>query len=152
MSTFALSAEAAPQPRSRIAAALLSLLAPGVGHLYVGRRRRALVFMSVQLVIGVLCIVLAVLVPREIKPVAIVTVGLLLLTLLYWLCAMIDAVRLARRADAAPPVRWHVLVAAVLAFWAATTALDAATPSVHVSAQWKCQGALGDLHDCVRVS
>ena len=148
MSTLILSAEAAPHPRSRIAAALLSLLAPGVGHLYIGRRRHALVIMSLQVVIGVVCIVAAVLLPREIWPVTIFVVGLLLLTLLYWLCAMIDAVRLARRGDGAPPVRWYVLFAAVLAFWAITKALDAATPSVHVSAYWECQAP---FHDCVRV-
>ena len=151
MSSLALSAGAPALPRSRMAAALLSLLAPGLGHLYIGQRRRALVLMSFEIVICVLGLVAAVSLPREIKPVTIFVVAMWALTLLYYLCAIIDAVRLARRADAAPPVRWYVLLAAGLAFWVTTTAFEAMMPKVQVSAYWKCEGSLWHPENCVRV-
>jgi hypothetical protein len=146
------SAEAAPQPRSRPLAAFLTLLAPGVGHLYIGQRRRALVVVMINFVIGAIGIGVALLLPVAVAPVLLFVLGMLALVLIYWVGAIIDAVRLAGRADAAPPVRWYVLIAAILAFWVANEALDKVTRGLTVQQSWECQGnPLGPNADCHRV-
>src|SRR5689334_20087646 len=100
MSTMTLPAEATPRPRSRFLAALLTFLAPGVGHLYIGRRRRALAVVLIDVLL-LIAFMIGALVLRPSFP-GLVFYGLagLGILLLFCLICIIDAVRLARR-DAA---------------------------------------------------
>jgi len=137
MSTAVVSAEAAPRPRSRILAALLSLLAPGVGHLYIGQRRRALIIVLVNFALGALYIGVAFLQPPAFLPIALFALATLVLVAIYYFGSVIDAVRLARRPDAAPRVRWYLLVGAIVAIWGANQAILLAFPAIRAHIPWR---------------
>ena len=91
-------------------AAVLSLFCSGLGHLYVGRPVRALVFLLVPLAITAAMVAAVVLPPSGL---ALALFLLLALgTPIFWLYVVIDAYRLARLApvDAAPHWWQHPLV------------------------------------------
>jgi len=112
------SAALAPETpgRSRMIAALLSLIAPGVGHLYIGRRRRGFFLIASLVAIQVLLLALAFVVP----PSAVVLLAFALIAFAayagWFLFVLIDAVRLARRGDGSRP-RWYVYLGAIAAVW-----------------------------------
>ena len=81
--TVAASAEAAPRPRSRLLAAFLTLLAPGVGHLYVGQRRRALIIVILNFALAALYVGVAFLLPPALLPIAILGLTIIALKLVY---------------------------------------------------------------------
>jgi len=145
MSTLTLSAEAAPRPRSRILAAVLTLLAPGVGHLYIGQRRRALILVLINFVLGAAYLVGAFLLPPPFLPIGIFGLSVMAVVAVYYIGCVIDAVRLARRPDAAPPVRWYLLLgavlaiggAAVLAIWGANTTIQLSLPDFRQLTAWR---------------
>src|SRR5437868_1654885 len=56
-----------PAPRSRVIAALLSLIAPGVGHLYAGAPRRALIVFVAVTALAPLVVAGAFLLPPSFK-------------------------------------------------------------------------------------
>jgi len=137
MSTATVSADAATRPRSRALAALLTLLAPGVGHLYIGQRRRALIIVILNFALAALYLGGAFLLPPAFWPVAILGLTIAALVVVYYLGSIIDAVRLARREDAAPRVRWYVLIGAVLALWGANQAALLAFPTIRQHMPWR---------------
>jgi signal peptidase I len=137
MSTMTLSADAAPRPRSRILAALLSLLAPGVGHLYVGQRRRALIIILLNVVLFAAFLAGAFLLPPAFRPIAIYAAAGIAVLAIYYLGTIIDAVRLARRDDAAPRVRCYVLIGAMVTVWAANLAPQLVGPAVKQRVPWR---------------
>jgi signal peptidase I len=137
MSAMTLSAAAAPRPHSRILAALLSLLAPGAGHLYIGRRRRALIIVLVNIVLFFAFFAGAFLLPPSFRAIAIYGIAGIAALLIFYFGALIDAVRLARRDDAAPRVRWYVLVGAVLAIWAGNYAIELTGPAIKQHLPWR---------------
>ena len=137
MSTMTVSADAAPRPRSRILAALLSLLAPGVGHLYIGQRRRALIIVLLNIFLFAAFFAAAFLLAPSFRPIAIYGIAGIAALLVFYLGAVLDAVRLARRDDAAPRVRWYVLLGAVLAIWAGNYAIESISPAIKQQAPWR---------------
>jgi signal peptidase I len=137
MSTMSLAAEAAPRPRSRILAALLSLLAPGVGHLYVGQRRRALGIVLLNVALFVLFMGVAFLVPPAFLPLVIYGATSIVAALVFYLGSAVDAVRLARRDGVAPRVRWYLLLGAVLAIWAGNLAIESLVPALRPHLPWR---------------
>jgi signal peptidase I len=132
-----LSADAAPRPRSRLLAAFLSLLAPGVGHLYIGQRRRALIIVLLNVILFAAFLAGAFLLPPSFRPIAIYGAAGIAVLIIFYLGTIIDAVRLARRDDAAPRARWYVLVGAMLAIWAVNLALQLVSPAVKQRLPWR---------------
>jgi len=137
MPTVTASAEAAPRPRSRVLAALLSLLAPGVGHLYIGQRRRALIIVLVNVILFFAFFAGAFLLPPSFRAIAIYGMAGIAALVIFYFGAVIDAVRQARRDDAAPRVRWYALVGAVLAVWAGNYAIERFSPVVRQHLSWR---------------
>jgi signal peptidase I len=81
------------EPRSRIAAALLSILAPGLGHLYAGEPQRAVRFFGLNLAAGVAVAAMHYAVPPlSLTVFAIYLVTLFLAAALY-IITIVDAVR-----------------------------------------------------------
>jgi signal peptidase I len=121
MSSVSLAPEA-PR-RSRIAAGLLSLVAPGAGHLYIGRRRRGLILLALLLAIQPLLVAAAFFLPPS--TFVIWAYGAVLLTALLGvtLFILIDAMRLAHRGDGSRP-RWYVYVGAIVAIWTSLSAVS----------------------------
>jgi signal peptidase I len=117
------SAARAPQTpgRSRLIAGLLSLIAPGVGHLYIGRRRRGFLLIAALLAIQILLLALAFVLPSS----AVVLLAFALIVAAayagWFLFVLVDAVRLARRGDGSRP-RWYVYLGAVAAVWLSVAA------------------------------
>ena len=106
----------APRPRLRIVAALLSLIAPGVGHVYIGRTGRGLVLFGIIVAIHlVLRPFGTLLVPPHFVAVLIYANVLALGTIAVWLFAIIDAARLARRSERG--ARWFATLGAIPAVW-----------------------------------
>jgi len=135
--TASASAEAAPRPRSRWLAALLTVLAPGVGHLYIGQRRRALIIVILNFALGAFYVGAAFLLPPAFWPIAVLALTMIGLIAIYYVGAIMDAVRLARRPDAAPRVRWYVLIVAALALWAANQAIALTFPAIRAHWPWR---------------
>jgi hypothetical protein len=110
------------RPPSRVVAVLLSLLAPGVGHVHVGQARRGLVLFAGLLAVQAALFAGAFLVPPRAMAVwgyaAAVTA---VMFALFVFCA-VDAARLAGRA-AARPQRWFVTAGAVVGAWLVAAAL-----------------------------
>jgi hypothetical protein len=100
-----------PRPRSRVVAVLLSLLAPGAGHVHVGHVRRGLILFAGLLGLQVAALAVAFLLPpRAIAVWGYVATMTVLVFALYAFGA-IDAARLAGRAR---PSRWFVTAGAVI--------------------------------------
>ncbi len=138
MSSAALDANTnAAVPRSRLVAAVLSLLAPGVGHLYAGAPRRAAVAFAAMLALPLLLVVAAYAVPPAFGPLA----GFCLIALVVggsiYLATMIDAARSAARAPLAPRLGWGVLIAAMLGVWAAHYAVSFPGPLIKQQLPWR---------------
>lgn len=112
--------ETVPRPRSRIVTALLSLVAPGTGHVYVGRAGRGFALIGGLLAIQIGLRVGTLAVPPRFVAVLIYANALALLTIAVYLFGVVDAVRLARRAERGS--RWFVTLGAVLAVWLCTAA------------------------------
>jgi len=137
MSTMTLPADAAPRPRSRFLAALLTFLAPGVGHLYIGQRRRALAIVVIDIALLAGFIAGALVLPPSFAALALYGIAGLGTLLLFALVCVIDAVRLARRDAAAPRVRWYVLIAATVAVWAVNYGIELAAPAARAHTPWR---------------
>ena len=136
MSTMTVPADDAP-PRSRFLAALLTFLAPGVGHLYIGQRRRALAIVVIDVVLFAGFIAGALILPPSFAALAIYGIAGLATLLLFALACIIDAVRLARRDAAAPRVRWYVLLAAIVAVWAVNYGIELVAPAARAHTPWR---------------
>ena len=127
--------EAAQPPRSRLVAVLLTLIAPGSGHVYAGRVRRGLLVLATMLVPHAIMIAGARLVPPSFMAITAFAGVLALLLLAVYLFAVIDAFRIARRPGAA--TKWYAVVAAVLAVWLAGFAMTLAIKAVTPYQPWR---------------
>jgi signal peptidase I len=136
MSSAALHLES-PARRSRLVAALLSLIAPGVGQLYAGAPRRGLVVFLIFFAVMPAMLAGAFLLPPTFEALAIAAMTLIGALAAVWLFAIIDAARIAGRADPAPRAAWHALLAAVLGVWALTGASYALSPAVKRQLPWR---------------
>lgn len=111
-----LTTDAAQRPGSRFVAALLSLVAPGVGHVYVGRTGRGAALIAALFAVQVVLRLAGVfVVPPRCVPVLILANVLALLAIAVYVFGIVDAVRLARRPGRRP--RWFTIVAAVPVSW-----------------------------------
>jgi signal peptidase I len=104
-----------PRPRSRVLAGLLSLIAPGSGHVYAGRTTRGALLFAVLFAIQALAILAAPLMPPRFTPIVVLIGIASLVALAVYLFGVVDAARLAGRPGAAP--RWPVMAGAVAAVW-----------------------------------
>jgi signal peptidase I len=136
MSSAALSMESRARP-SRLIAALLSLIAPGVGHLHAGAPRRALCVFVAVAALGPILVAGALLLPPEFKAIVIYFLCALCALALANLVALIDAARVVGKPDAAPRVRWYLLLAAVLGVWATNCALLSLLPAAKAQMPWR---------------
>ncbi|MEW6451767.1 MAG: signal peptidase I [Pseudomonadota bacterium] len=122
MSAVAPTIEQAQPRRSRIVAALLTLIAPGSGHVYAGHIRRGLVLFATLLATQAVTTAAAALLPPSFLAIAIYGSGSMLVLLAIYLFGIIDAARTARRPGAAP--RWYVVAGIMLAVWLASFAVS----------------------------
>src|SRR4051812_48049102 len=122
--------------RSRVVAGLLSLIAPGVGHLYIGRRRRGLILLALLLAVQPLLLVAAFFLPPA--AIAIWGYGALLFAAMagLHLFVLVDAVRLARRGESLRP-RWYSYIAAIAAVWVSLAAISLAGAAVRPLLPWR---------------
>jgi signal peptidase I len=134
--TAATVTSAEPRRRSRLVAGLLSLIAPGVGHLYIGRQRRAVAIIAASILIHPLFAAAGFAVPPTFHGLAVFGAASLGLIALLYVAVLIDAVRLARRSEA-PPARRSVLLAAVLVVWAGHWAFSALGPAMKQQLPWR---------------
>src|SRR3569623_684787 len=104
--------------RSRLAAGLLSLIAPGAGHVYIGRARRGLVLLGVLIAIQPLLLAIGFALPPQTFVMWAYGLGLLLALIAFLLFIVVDAIRLTRRAENTP-ARWRGIVATILVAWIA---------------------------------
>lgn len=126
---------AADRPRRRLwwLAALLSLLAPGVGQLYAGRWRRAVVFllatafMDLSFILGIWSFAPVLTQPNGFWFAAAIVAGLVS----FRIVAIVDAAIVAWRAPArplAPYQRWYVYIV-LLCLWIAPGFFNEGSPS-----------------------
>ena len=97
------------RPRTWVAM-LLSILLPGLGHLYAGRPLRGIALVAALHVLTIAAILLVLVAPGAVIRVALLVVFLLALAA----AAPVDAARVARRAAPGPPrvfQRWYLLAA-----------------------------------------
>jgi signal peptidase I len=104
-----------PRRKSRALAAMLSLIAPGSGHVYDGQVRRGVLLFGALIASQAIMIGAAAQIPpRFTALVTYVSVIAVVSLAIYLFCAL-DAARLARRPGDAP--RWYVTTGAVIAVW-----------------------------------
>jgi signal peptidase I len=95
-------------------AAVLTLVQPGLGHLYAGRLQRGIVVFAILAVLGVVAIVLTLLRPGVVSPIAAV------LLLLAFVIAVVDAWIVAKRArpfQLHAYNRWYVYLGVLACGW-----------------------------------
>jgi len=121
--------------RSSVVAALISIFAPGVGHLYAGRPRRGAALYAAMLAIQAAIVVASVLIPPTFG--AVVTFGVVAIAATFgaYLFIIVDATRLARAGSTAAP-RWYVYVAAVAAVYLGGEAALVAVPAAAAYRSW----------------
>ena len=108
--------DAAPRPRSGVAAALLSLIAPSAGHVYAGHGSRGVALIAALFAVQVVLRLAGVfVVPPRCVPVLVLANVLALLAIAIYVFGIIDAARLARRPGPRP--RRFTIVAAVPVSW-----------------------------------
>ena len=104
-----------PRRKSRALAALLSLIAPGSGHVYDGRARRGVLLFGALIASQALMIGAAAFVPPRFTAIVSYVSAIAFVSLAIYLFCAVDAARLARRPGDAP--RWYFVVGAVVAVW-----------------------------------
>ena len=131
MSSIALSDA---RPPSRIAAGLISLIAPGVGHVYAGHSRRGVTLITLFLGVQPVLIVAACLLAPTFRVVSIAVAAVLAAFGLFYLLVLVDAVRLARRGGGQ---RWYVWCAALALLWLGWYAVGLLSPVVKARLPWQ---------------
>jgi signal peptidase I len=130
------SSAASPGARtpSRIVAGLISLIAPGIGHVYAGYTRRGLTLIAAYFVLQAVLIAAAMLMPARALAVALLLIAVFGGSGLVFLFAVIDAVRLARRG---PGQRWYIWCGAMLLMWLVWYAASLLGPVIKALASWE---------------
>jgi signal peptidase I len=128
---------AAPPSRpSRILAVLISLIAPGAGHVYAGASRRGTMLLAAMVVLQAFLLAIAFLLPPTFRAVVGYTVIAVGVTLLFCLAIVVDSVRLARHASG-PRARWYMWLGAILAVWVAFYATSAVSSVAKQHLPWR---------------
>jgi signal peptidase I len=120
--------------RSRIVAGLLSLLAPGVGHLYAGHARRGIALFAAFIVLQPILIAAAYLLAPTFRALSLFAVAVIVTLFLLYLFIVIDAVRLARRGAG---TRWYVWLGAIGVVWAFWYAVGLLNPAIKSLVPWQ---------------
>ena len=123
-----------PRPPSRIVAGLLSLLVPGVGHLYAGHGRRGIAFFAAFIVLHPVLIAGAYLLAPTFRALSLFAAAVIAILFLAYLFIVIDAVRLARRGSG---TRWYVWLAAMGAAWLFWYAVSLLNPAIKSVVPWQ---------------
>ena len=128
--------EAPPSRPSRILAALISLIAPGAGHVYAGAPRRGLILLAALFVLQIALLAFAFLVPPAFRAVVAFTIVGMGVTVLLCIAIVVDAVRVAGRTSAPRP-RWYIWLGAILLCWAAFYATGAVSNVTKPHFPWR---------------
>ena len=123
-----------PRLPSRIVAGLLSLLAPGVGHLYAGHVRRGIVLAAAFIALQPILIAGAHQVVPTATALLLFALAMIAALLLLYLFTLVDAVRLARRGAA---TRWYVWLAGIGLVWALSYAAGVTNPAIKALLRWQ---------------
>src|SRR4030081_2983366 len=123
--------------RSRVIAGLLTVVAPGVGHLYAGAPRRGLIVFVAFLALGAILLACTLLVPPTFRSFATFGTVAIMLPVAAYLLAVIDAVRVAGRAGAAPRVRLYILLAAVAGVCGSNYMISLLVPVMRPFLPWR---------------
>ena len=123
-----------PRPPSRIVAGLLSLLVPGVGHLYAGHGRRGIALFTAFIVLHPILIAGAYLLAPTFRALSLFVVAVIVVLFLAYLFIVVDAVRLARRGSG---TRWYVWLAAIGAAWLFWYAVSLLNPAIKSMVPWQ---------------
>jgi signal peptidase I len=109
------------RPRSRAVAAILSLIAPGAGHVYAGRPRRGLLVFIVLVALQFALPFGSYAVPPRFLAVMIAANVVALLTIAIYVFGMIDAARSVRYGGRG---RWIAVLGTVVGVWVVSIALS----------------------------
>jgi signal peptidase I len=123
-----------PRPPSRVVAVLLSLLAPGAGHVHVGQARRGLTLFAAVLALQVVALAVAFLLPPRAVALWSYIAVLTLVTFAIYAFGAIDAARLAGRARSS---RWFVTAGAVIGAWLVAALLGEAVAQARPALPWR---------------
>lgn len=104
-----------PRRKSRALAVLLSLIAPGCGHVYDGRARRGVLLFGALIASQAIMIGVAALIPPRFSAIVTYVSAVTVVSLAIYLFCAVDAARLAGSSGEAP--RWYVMTGAVIAVW-----------------------------------
>jgi signal peptidase I len=104
-----------PRRKSRALAVLLSLIAPGCGHVYDGRARRGVLLFGALIASQAIMIGVAALIPPRFSAIVTYVSAVTVVSLAIYLFCAVDAARLARRPGETP--RWYVMTGVVIAVW-----------------------------------
>jgi signal peptidase I len=120
---------------SRIVAGLISLVAPGVGHIYAGHGRRGVLIVALLLIAQPILAAVAYffVAPTFWALCILAAAGVAVLGLIY-LFALIDAVRLARRG---PGQRWYVWCGAIALMWLTWYLVGLGAPVLKARMPWQ---------------
>lgn len=113
------------RPRRWYWALLLALLCPGLGHVYATKPRRGLAFLAISAVVQAAVILAPQ--PLPLLPGYLTTLTIAVIGVLVYLVSVIDAARMARRADGHRLSRWNkawVYVGVAIAWLALGFAVD----------------------------
>ena len=122
------------RPPSRIVAGLISLIAPGIGHVYAGHSRRGLMLIATLLAAQVMLLAAAPLLPPAFSVLALTAVAAVAVSALFYLYILVDAVRLARRGSGQ---RWYVWCGAMILLWLAWYAFGLLGPGLKARVPWQ---------------
>lgn len=123
--------------RSPLAAGLISLFAPGVGHIYVGRARRGVVLFLIFILVQALQLALAFVWPPTVAGIVAFAIPPLIAAIGVFGFIVIDAARLARKSQRTQGYPWYVYVVAVLAVHAILAPSTKLVPFVRAHASWR---------------
>jgi signal peptidase I len=112
---------ATSRKRSWPVTGLLSLIAPGAGHVYVGHAKRGFGWLVAVVAVDLLGIAVAFALPPTFAAYATFVGLFLILTLALSLALIVDAVRIARRDSETPRARWYVVLGAIVVVYVVST-------------------------------
>ena len=124
-----------PRRKSSALAALLSLIAPGSGHVYDGRARRGVLLFGALIASQAIMIAVAAFAPPRFTAIVSYVSAIAFVSFAIYLFCAVDAARLARRHGDAP--RWYVMVAAVVAVWLCGAAAGELTGRIKPLLPWR---------------
>lgn len=124
-------------PRAAVRAVLLSVVAPGVGHLYLGFPGRGAALFAALLGVGAAVLAAAFLVPPTFAGIVSLGVAGITATLGAYLSVIVDAARLARAGVTGESHPWYVQVAATAAVYLTVEIVLLCFPAIAALQPWR---------------